>query len=1168
MPAETPIHPFPGLRPFEIGEQDLFFGREGQSEELVKRLDHGRLLTVVGVSGSGKSSLIFAGLLPYLFGGFLAGAGSHWRAAVCRPAGDPIGNMARALNASTVLGKPNATPQEEADSEVRLEVRLRRSGLGLIETVRLAGLPEAERLLIIVDQFEELFRYADAGDRERDKDAIAFVKLLLEATRQHEVPIYIVLTMRSDFIGDCARFRDLPEAVASALYLIPRMTREEKRAAIEEPVRVAGGTIARRLVNRLLNDVGDNPDQLPILQHVLMRMWDRREALGLHAAGANEPGVPAQPIDLDDYVAVGGMAEALSRHAEEAFDELSDRQKEIARRMFQCLTEKGADNREGRRPTRLQTIAEVAEQPVADVVDVVDVFREPGRSFLTPPAQVALTPEHFIDISHESLIRGWPRLRKWVDEESESADVYRRIAQTAELYAERKAALWQQPDLAIALAWRDKAQPNGAWAQRYHPGFDAAMTFLDASQAAHDAAVGAEERRRAAELRRARNTVYAVLGVLACVTALAGFAFLQKREADNYARIAESNERKAVAALRSADLAAQDLLAEARSARDQYRKANADIEDLASTVVERSSKLAGIGSRYQRSGALGKLGKYQDALGELDTILEIYPDKLSAIRSRIYEYLNLGRADDAIKEMQKVLAAVPESIDYANLALGEAYRRNYDAAIAAAGKGIDVYRPPYSSVDSVVSPDIERATHHSAIFTENSEFRIALGYQVAMFHAFKGDGEFASALDVADRANPDPSGAMNAYLAALNWAWQCSIWQERDADGGPIDYGLHAAEGALWERAAAIQPRYFDWARRAYEKFRDANRKRPEPRYEALSRFVAERLAQPRIGNAEPDIAAAPGIEELVLQANEVNGVRSGTSAMSIAAPVRILTTAIDLLDAQRKAAGPGRADLDDHLVQLLLRRADWRFDAGDPEGVRQDAQRVIAINPKVAEAYWRLGQSAVDDNTRLQNYEQAVRLDPKDTAALRDLARAIRGSDPQRALALLLRRRDFYAYADSYTYEEIARLQLEVGNKDDAMTTVRNAISINPARPELYELRQEIERAQDVSDGKRTIHLTAGYRQAGAAANRIGEDAKALSLYLRALKTIAPAANASDDDAKFELEASIRSLTELLSATNPPSVVRQFWQSLDNATLAKDVRTRIGQEVSRLGTQ
>jgi tetratricopeptide (TPR) repeat protein len=168
----------------------------------------------------------------------------------------------------------------------------------------------------------------------------------------------------------------------------------------------------------------------------------------------------------------------------------------------------------------------------------------------------------------------------------------------------------------------------------------------------------------------------------------------------------------------------------------------------------------------------------------------------------------------------------------------------------------------------------------------------------------------------------------------------------------------------------------------------------------------------------------------------------------------------------------------------------------------------------------------------------------------------------------LLLRRRDFYAYADSYTYEEIARLQLEVGNKDDAMTTVRNAISINPARPELYELRQEIERAQDVSDGKRTIHLTAGYRQAGAAANRIGEDAKALSLYLRALKTIAPAANASDDDAKFELEASIRSLTELLSATNPPSVVRQFWQSLDNATLAKDVRTRIGQEVSRLGTQ
>ena len=144
-------------------------------------------------------------------------------------------------------------------------------------------------MLIVVDQFEELFRFADAARQpDRDDDAAAFVKLLLEASQQRELPIYVVLTMRSDYIGDCARFRGLPEAVTNALYLIPRMSREQRRAAIVEPVRVGGGTIAPRLVVRLLNDVGDDPDQLPILQHALMRCWDYWLAHG----GASPPDRP------------------------------------------------------------------------------------------------------------------------------------------------------------------------------------------------------------------------------------------------------------------------------------------------------------------------------------------------------------------------------------------------------------------------------------------------------------------------------------------------------------------------------------------------------------------------------------------------------------------------------------------------------------------------------------------------------------------------------------------------------------------------------------------------------------------------------------------------------------------------------------------------------------
>ena len=134
--------------------------------------------------------------------------------------------------------------------------------------------------------------------------------------------------------------------------------------------------------------------------------------------------------------------------------------------MFQALTEKGLDNREARRPTTVGTLAQVTGVPFPDIILVVDQFRRPGRSFLMPPAGIALDDGSVIDISHESLIRGWERLRKWVDEEADSAKVYRRLAQTAALHAQGTAGLWHDPDLEHALAWRDKEHPNAAWAER------------------------------------------------------------------------------------------------------------------------------------------------------------------------------------------------------------------------------------------------------------------------------------------------------------------------------------------------------------------------------------------------------------------------------------------------------------------------------------------------------------------------------------------------------------------------------------------------------------------------------------------------------------------------------------------------------------------------------
>ncbi|HEV3037377.1 MAG TPA: hypothetical protein VHA33_06290 [Candidatus Angelobacter sp.] len=519
------LNPFPGLRPFQMGEEHLFFGREGHSEEILRRLRQNRFLAVVGTSGSGKSSLVRAGLLPHLHGGFMSGAGSHWQVAMFRPESDPIGNMARALSDPALAGTPTDNPEEAAKNTFLLEITLRRSGLGLVEAVRLARLPEHENVLIVVDQFEELFRFAAAASAaHKQEDASAFVKLLLEATQQREIPIYVVITMRSDFIGDCARFRDLPEAVTAGLYLIPRMTREQRRLAIEGPAQVSQAEISRRLVNRLLNDVGDDPDELPILQHALMRTWDCWHANGREG----------QPIDLDDYSRIGGLAEALSRHADEAYNSLPDeRHRTIAKKIFQSLTEKGPDNREVRRPTSVANIAAAANVEVAEVISVIDCFRQPGRSFLMPPANVPLKADSVIDIAHESLIRLWGKLKEWVEEESRSALEYRRLAETAMRYAQGKSDLLRDPELSIALKWRNQQNPNAAWASQYHPGFSEVMAFLAESEKDRDHELALMEHQRQRALRRTKMTLGLVFTALVLVAGLTVYAMASRRKAIN-----------------------------------------------------------------------------------------------------------------------------------------------------------------------------------------------------------------------------------------------------------------------------------------------------------------------------------------------------------------------------------------------------------------------------------------------------------------------------------------------------------------------------------------------------------------------------------------------------------------------------------------------------------
>ena len=562
-------NPFPGLRPFEFDESHLFFGRDGQSEQLTAKLSRTHFLAVVGTSGSGKSSLVRAGFLPALWGGFMTSAGSAWRVAILRPGNDPIGNLAKALNAPDVFG--SEVEENTAIQTAIAESTLRRGSLGLVDTLRHAVVVEGENLLIVVDQFEEIFRFARVAEGEQyGNDAAAFIKLLLEAARQREVPIYVVLTMRSDYLGDCSQFWGLPEAINESQYLIPRLTRDQLREAITGPVAVGGGKITPRLVNRLLNDVGDNQDQLPVLQHLLMRSWHEWREKRLEIEVKNEDQVVRRPhkevhqgdaIDLCCAEAVGGMAQALSRHADEAYFELpNDHHREVAANLFKALTEKGTDNREIRRPITLGELTSITGARQSEVITVIEAFRQPGRSFLMPPAPLALNSESLVDISHESLIRGWSRLKDWVDEEARSARIYRRVAETAVLYKEGGAGLWRDPDLQIALTWREQSKPNEVWARRYHPEFALAERFLDESVAARDAQVVKDEKQRRKEINRSRLTalIFGVAFLFSVAMGVYAYGAKNKAEAASGAllkqnKIIDEQKNKAVALQVAAD---------------------------------------------------------------------------------------------------------------------------------------------------------------------------------------------------------------------------------------------------------------------------------------------------------------------------------------------------------------------------------------------------------------------------------------------------------------------------------------------------------------------------------------------------------------------------------------------------------------------------------------
>ncbi|HEY1783419.1 MAG TPA: hypothetical protein VGG79_23870 [Roseiarcus sp.] len=475
--------PFPGLRPFGFADRGFFFGRERQAFALYRLVEGGRFIAVIGGSGSGKSSLVLAGLQALLADETADSGGPSWAFLDMRPGGSPIRRLAGALSRLS----PTDSPDEMARRRDRIEWTLRQSSFSFESALKEAGGVNGRTLLLVVDQFEELFRFGLAGlgrqrggveeARQRD-EATQFVQILLDADRRRLENVRVLITMRSDFVGDCAYFHGLPEAVSATQYLVPNLTRGQLEEAIRKPIEKAGGAIEPELVERLINDCGDELDQLPLLQHCLMRLWDR--------AGAETAAGGARRLTRQTYDDIGRMGEALSRHADEILAECAG--KELAvEQAFRALSEVDREGRAIRRALRFDRLLAETGVSESDLRAVLDRFRAPNCSFLMPSlaATQTLLADDRIDIGHEALLRRWktiagrtdsvdPRTGRppqgWLAEEQIDGQRFHTLVSLLDGAAGGERATLDDPGR--TKEWWERLPRTAAWAERYGGKFD------------------------------------------------------------------------------------------------------------------------------------------------------------------------------------------------------------------------------------------------------------------------------------------------------------------------------------------------------------------------------------------------------------------------------------------------------------------------------------------------------------------------------------------------------------------------------------------------------------------------------------------------------------------------------------------------------------------------
>ncbi|MEA5595784.1 pentapeptide repeat-containing protein [Rivularia sp. UHCC 0363] len=452
VPGEIGPNPYKGLLAFQEEDGDRFFGREAQIEKLwnLFRALHEnmtqpeaplRLLPILGPSGSGKSSLARAGLIPELARRSLPGY-SLARVAVLVPGTHPVEALA------TVLARVATNDQTPVEKTKEFERVLKGTSNTTTDTIIYDGLrrianvlPEiaVSPLVVLVDQFEEVYSLCkDTTERQ------IFIENLIHAASDRSGCVSVIITLRSDFLGETQRHPALNQVIASKGVIVPAMSEEELRRAITKPAENAGHPLDEAVVTLLLKDTDGREGALPLLQFALTRIWE-----GL------KKGV--EPVKtLRD---IGGVGGALAQEAERIFDSLNDEEQKIARRVFLGLVQLGEGASDTRRRANVDNLVSYKEQPES-VKRVIDRFAHPGVRLVTVSSEKGIETA---EVTHEALFANWGKMKQWLDSSRSDIRFGRRLEAAAVEWKQKnksKGYLLQGKQLQDAQVFHKQQNPN------------------------------------------------------------------------------------------------------------------------------------------------------------------------------------------------------------------------------------------------------------------------------------------------------------------------------------------------------------------------------------------------------------------------------------------------------------------------------------------------------------------------------------------------------------------------------------------------------------------------------------------------------------------------------------------------------------------------------------